>query len=115
MTNRNITLLAAAFLYTGVVGLGVEGSAIADEVVDRAGGCPEGPPCPKDSYITTKVKAELAKDSTTKATHIHVTTKDGIVKLKGSVSSDDEKQKAEQHASAVKGVSRVENDLTVKP
>jgi hyperosmotically inducible protein len=67
-----------------------------------------------DSYITTKVKAELAKDSTTKARHIHVTTKDGTVMLKGIVGSDMEKQKAEQDASGVKGVSHVENDLTVK-
>ncbi len=67
-----------------------------------------------DSYITTKVKAELANDSTTKSRHIHVTTKDGVVMLKGNVNSDAEKQKAEQDASAVKGVSHVENDLTVK-
>src|ERR1700692_4528587 len=67
-----------------------------------------------DSYITTKVKAELAKDSTTKSRHIHVTTKDGTVILKGMVGSDMEKQKAEQDASGVKGVSHVENDLTVK-
>jgi hyperosmotically inducible protein len=66
-----------------------------------------------DSYITTKVKAELTKDSTTKARHIHVTTKDGVVMLKGNVNSDAEKQKAEQDAMVVKGVSHVENDLTV--
>jgi hyperosmotically inducible protein len=67
-----------------------------------------------DSYITTKVKAELAKDSTTKARHIHVTTKDGTVMLKGMVASDMEKQKAEQDAGGVKGVAHVENDLTIK-
>src|SRR3984885_4786663 len=67
-----------------------------------------------DSYITTKVKAELAKDSTTKARHIHVTTKDGNVILKGMVASDDEKQKAEQDASGFKGVTHVDNELTVK-
>jgi hyperosmotically inducible protein len=67
-----------------------------------------------DSYITTKVKAELAKDSTTKARHIHVTTKDGTVMLTGMVGSDMEKQKAEQDANGIKGVANVENDLTVK-
>jgi hyperosmotically inducible protein len=66
-----------------------------------------------DSYITSKVKAELTKDSATKARHIHVTTKDGVVMLKGNVNSDAEKQKAEQDASGVKGVSHVENDLNV--
>jgi len=67
-----------------------------------------------DSYITTKVKAELTKDSVTKVRHIHVTTKDGVVMLKGNVNSDAEKQKAEQDASGVKGVSHVENNLDVK-
>jgi hyperosmotically inducible protein len=67
-----------------------------------------------DSYITTKVKAELAKDSTTKARHIHVTTKDGTVMLKGLVASDVEKQKAEQDASGIKGVAHVDNELTIK-
>jgi hyperosmotically inducible protein len=67
-----------------------------------------------DSYITTKVKAELAKDSTTKARHIHVTTKDGTVMLTGMVGSDMEKQKAEQDASKISGVANVENGLTVK-
>ena len=67
-----------------------------------------------DSYITTKVKAELAKDSATKARHIHVTTKDGTVVLKGMVGSDMERQQAEQDASGIKGVAHVENDLTIK-
>jgi osmotically-inducible protein OsmY len=36
------------------------------------------------------------------------------VMLKGNVNSDAEKQKAEQDASGVKGVSHVENNLEVK-
>ena len=67
-----------------------------------------------DSYITTKVKAELAKDSSTKARHIHVKTTDGIVMLSGDVGSAVEKQKAEQDASGIKGVVQVKNDLSVK-
>lgn len=93
----------------GIVGLAfVAGAAFADDTSMKS----DQPVT--DSYITTKVKAELAKDSTTKARHIHVTTKDGTVILKGMVGSDTEKQKAEQDASGVKGVSHVENDLTVK-
>jgi hyperosmotically inducible periplasmic protein len=67
-----------------------------------------------DSYITTKVKAELAKDSSIKARHIHVKTTDGIVMLSGNVASNTEKQKAEQDAGGVKGVVQVKNDLNVK-
>ena len=68
----------------------------------------------KDSYITTKVKAELAKDSATKAREIKVTTKDGVVALSGIVSSKAEKDKAETDARGIKGVVDVNNGLDVK-
>jgi len=68
----------------------------------------------KDSYITTKVKAELAKDKGTSATDIHVTTKDGVVMLDGTVNSTAEKELAEKDAKKVKGVMGVHNGLTVK-
>jgi len=67
-----------------------------------------------DSVITTKVKAELTKDKTTKARDIHVKTQDGVVMLSGTVDSATEKQKAEQDARGIKGVVDVHNDLSVK-
>jgi hyperosmotically inducible protein len=66
-----------------------------------------------DSVITTKVKAELAKDKATKAHEIHVTTKDGIVMLDGAVTSEAEKEKAETDAKTIKGVVSVQNNLRV--
>jgi hyperosmotically inducible periplasmic protein len=93
----------------GILSLGLAaGAAFADDTSMKS----DQPVT--DSYITTKVKAELAKDTVTKARHIHVTTKDGTVMLKGMVNSDTEKQQAEQDASGIKGVAHVENDLTVK-
>lgn len=68
----------------------------------------------KDSYITTKVKAELAKDKGTSARHIHVTTKDGIVMLDGTVASQAEKELAEKDAKRVDGVAGVHNGLVVQ-
>jgi hyperosmotically inducible protein len=68
----------------------------------------------KDSYITSKVKGELAKDKGTSATHIHVTTKDGIVMLDGTVRSEAEKELAEKDAKRVRGVTGVHNGLTVQ-
>lgn len=68
----------------------------------------------KDSYITTKVKAELAADHATKAKHIKVTTKDGVVALSGTVASQAEKEKAETDARGIKGVVDVNNGLKVK-
>lgn len=67
-----------------------------------------------DSVITAKVKAELAKDSSTKASNIHVTTKDGVVMLSGIASSKDEAKKAEQDAKMVEGVKEVRNKIDVK-
>jgi hyperosmotically inducible periplasmic protein len=68
----------------------------------------------KDSFITTKVKAELAKDKGTNARDIHVTTKDGVVMLDGTVASQAEKELAEHDAKRIKGVVAVHNGLTVQ-
>jgi hyperosmotically inducible protein len=68
----------------------------------------------KDSFITTKVKAELAKDKGTSAHDIRVTTKDGVVMLDGTVASQAEKELAEHDAKRVKGVVAVHNGLTVQ-
>ena len=65
----------------------------------------------KDSYITTKVKAELAADHDTKARDIHVATVDGIVTLRGIAASAAEKDRAEQDAMRVKGVHAVHNEI----
>jgi hyperosmotically inducible periplasmic protein len=67
----------------------------------------------KDSYITTKVKAELAADHATKARDIHVATVNGVVILRGVARSDAEKDRAEQDARRVKGVQAVHNEIKV--
>ena len=84
----------------------VAGNAFADDV--------KSDQPVKDSYITTKVKAELAKDKGTKAHEIHVTTKDGVVMLEGTVGSEAEKELASQDARKIKGVVDVKNGLTVQ-
>lgn len=67
----------------------------------------------KDSYITTKVKAELAADHATKARDIHVATVDGVVTLRGVARSDAEKDRAERDAMRIKGVRSVNNEIKV--
>ena len=66
-----------------------------------------------DTVITTKVKAELAKDRDTKAKDIHIETKNGVVHLNGAVTSMAEKDKAEQDVRGIKGVVDVSNNLKV--
>jgi len=64
-----------------------------------------------DSYLTTEVKAELALDKATNSEDIHVTTKDGVVQLNGTVGTVTEKLQAAADARRVKGVVDVHNDL----
>jgi osmotically-inducible protein OsmY len=92
--------LAAAVL----CGVSLVGTALADD---------QHPV--KDSYITTKVKAELVSDFGTRASHIRVKTKDGVVALTGHVDSSDAKDRAEQDAKHVNGVADVINKLRVEP
>ena len=100
MTVRKALIAAAAVSWTFAVG----GAALAAETKS------DQPVA--DTVITTKVKADLAKDKGTKATDIHVKTKDGVVWLTGTVGSVAEKEKAEEDARAVKGVLDVKNELT---
>jgi len=64
--------------------------------------------------ITTKVKAELIKDPTTKASQISVETFKDTVQLSGFVDTAASKSRAEQIARNTQGVKAVKNDLVVK-
>jgi hyperosmotically inducible periplasmic protein len=67
-----------------------------------------------DTWITTKVKSELATTKGIKSNDISVSTTDGVVSLTGTASSSAEKTKAEGVAKKVKGVKSVDaSGLTV--
>ena len=67
-----------------------------------------------DSAITAKVKAALLADADVKSTDINVETKKGEVQLSGFVSNPQQVDRAVKVASAVDGVKKVDNKLTVK-
>jgi hyperosmotically inducible periplasmic protein len=67
-----------------------------------------------DASITAKVNAGLAKDKDLSAVKIDVDTKDGVVTLSGPAPTATAKEKAAEIARTVKGVSSVNNQLTVK-
>lgn len=68
------------------------------------------------SAITAEVKTKLAQDSETSALNINVKTIDaGVVQLSGFAKSIHEKTRAGEIARSVKGVTRVHNDLIVRP
>ena len=67
-----------------------------------------------DAAITTAVRAKLAADGKVPADAIEVDTKGGVVTLKGTVKSEQEKQEILQVARDTQGVVKVEDLLTVK-
>ena len=67
-----------------------------------------------DSTITTKVKAAFVKDKMVKASDVSVETFKGVVQLSGFVDTHAEKAEAGRLAAAVRGVTDVKNNITVK-
>lgn len=67
-----------------------------------------------DSIITGKVKAALIADEAIKSTDIAVVTRKGEVQLSGFVNNQTQIDRAVLVASAVEGVSKVNNEMTIK-
>jgi osmotically-inducible protein OsmY len=67
-----------------------------------------------DSVITTKVKAAVLNEPTLKSAEINVETFKGVVQLSGFVNSAEDIAKATEVARAVKGVTSVKNDMSLK-
>ncbi len=61
-----------------------------------------------DTWITTKVKSELATAKNVKSSDLSVTTTDGVVAITGTATSAAEKTKIESVAKHVKGVKKVD-------
>ncbi|MDE1887431.1 MAG: BON domain-containing protein [Gammaproteobacteria bacterium] len=68
-----------------------------------------------DSYLTSLVKAKLLGDTGLKAFHIHVTTRDQVVTLTGTVPTAALRDEAVQVAKGVGGVKGVIDDIRIGP
>jgi hyperosmotically inducible periplasmic protein len=68
-----------------------------------------------DATITTQVKARFAKDPQVSAMSIQVETLKGTVQLSGFAKNSTERAAAETLAKGVSGVTRVINDIAVRP
>jgi hyperosmotically inducible protein len=66
-----------------------------------------------DAIITTKVKAAILGDPSLSATRIDVVTNKGVVKLSGTVTSEQNINRATELAKNQKDVKSVQNELTV--
>ncbi len=97
--------------------IGITGCAIAITVT----GCASTPTHEStgevidDSTITAKIKAKYATDKDVSAMQVGVETYKGVVQLSGFVDNDYAKKRAGQLAKQVAGVTRVENNLIIKP
>ena len=67
-----------------------------------------------DSWITSKVKGELAKDKQVSSMHIHVKTLEGVVTLTGKAKSQADVARAAEDTNKIKGVKSVVNNIKVK-
>jgi osmotically-inducible protein OsmY len=67
-----------------------------------------------DAVITTKVKAAMVNEPTLKASDVKVETSKGTVRLSGFVGSKTEADKAAEVARSVKGVTAVQNEISIK-
>ena len=64
--------------------------------------------------IARQVKAEILKDAVLKSSRIDVTTTEGVVRLSGTVESEEGRDKAAEIARSAENVKSVENGLVVK-
>jgi osmotically-inducible protein OsmY len=70
-------------------------------------------PEPTDAVIVRQVRIKLADDPLVKGGALEVTCLDGVVTLKGAVSSQKAIARAERDAESVRGVREVVNTLAV--
>lgn len=68
-----------------------------------------------DAALTEKVKTALASESGLRTTSLEVDANSGVVVLKGKVADDATKQRIEEVAKAVPGVTWVQSQLSVAP
>jgi hyperosmotically inducible periplasmic protein len=108
---KTLSKMAGGLLVVSMLALGAAGCA--DDSHRR--GVNDTGEVASDSWITTKVKSELAADKLSTLTHVHVKTYEGVVTLSGSAGSQSDIDRAIQDANGVKGVKSVVNNVEVKP
>jgi osmotically-inducible protein OsmY len=67
-----------------------------------------------DASVTERVRSKLATNTNTRDLHIFVDTKNRVVRLRGEVGSNEERDLAELLARNTEAVAQVRNDLVVR-
>ena len=114
-TQNTLRVLAVALL-AGAVGTAVADERKAQDRDDRGVTERESSQPVDDTWITTKVKADLLTTRDVSGLEINVETVDGVVTLRGDLATQDEVDRAVRVAEGIKGVKRVDaSGLKVKP
>jgi hypothetical protein len=69
----------------------------------------------QDARIESEIKARLVEEKSANLTRLGVVSRQAVVRLTGTVSSEEQKALAERVATSVAGVRRVVNALDVRP
>ncbi len=105
MNIRLATTLVVGALILPVAGYAADTKSVKESIKENVG----------DAVITTKIKAEYAKDKDVSALKIKVDTDDkGVVTLSGNAKSKAEADKAVKIARDTKGVSSVKDEIKVQ-
>lgn len=111
--NKGVAVLAAlaALACSGCVPLAVGGAAVGGYYV----GQDEREPAiiAADSRITASVKSRLIADKYVDGFRVSVETYEGIVTLRGEVTSNISREQAERLAAGVDGVKSVRNEIAI--
>jgi hypothetical protein len=70
---------------------------------------------PGDAALTEKVRVALAQEAALKTVKLDVDANSGVVSVKGQVQNDETKQRIQEVAQAVPGVTWVQNQVSVAP
>jgi osmotically-inducible protein OsmY len=87
--------------------------AVIASVLLLAVGCATFDPL-EDTRIESEVKARLVGEKDANLTRLGVVSREGTVTLSGNVVSSEQRARAEELATGVRGVSRVVNTLQVR-
>ena len=68
-----------------------------------------------DSWITLKTKLALLADERVSSREVSVTTRQGVITLRGKVGNEEARQAAEEVALKIQGAQKVHNQLMVVP
>ena len=104
-------------LNAGVLVIGLALVPLASSIPARAADAPKRLEKPTeiitDAAITSRIKADFARDKTVGALNISVDTRNAVVTLSGSAKSRDEAEKAAAIARNAPGVMSVKNEIRV--